>query len=92
MLRNSIKNILFLLLGFCLVFYVSVDFKNNYNEILDSVASISIISALISVILYFTSHFFRVLRLVILSSDSEISIKDLALEQFKANGVNLIIP
>ncbi len=92
MLRHSIKNILFLLLGFCLVFYVSVDFKNNYNEILDSIASISIISALISVILYFTSHFFRVLRLVILSSDSEISIKDLALEQFKANGVNLIIP
>jgi uncharacterized protein (TIRG00374 family) len=92
MLQKSIKNTVLLLLGFCLVFYVSIDFRNNYNEIISSFTSISVLSILFSIFLYFTSHFFRVLRLVILSSDSEISIKDLAFEQFKANGVNLIIP
>lgn len=41
---------------------------------------------------YLLSHTFRVLRLVILAEDPRISIRELMVEQYKANGVNLALP
>ena len=92
MLLKLIKKSFFLFFGLCLIFFVSNEFMNNYDQIRNSFSSLSIFSILAAISLYFISHFFRVLRLVVLSSDSLISIKEMALEQFKANGVNLIIP
>ena len=87
-----IKKSFFLFFGLCLIFFVSNEFMNNYDQIKNSFSNLSIFSILAAISLYFISHFFRVLRLVVLSSDSLISIKEMAMEQFKANGVNLIIP
>tara|TARA_X000000368_G_C23044280_1_gene718429 strand:- start:370 stop:1323 length:954 start_codon:yes stop_codon:yes gene_type:complete len=92
MLKKLFKKSLFLIFGLCLIFFVSKDFVNNYFEIINSFNTLSVFSIVAAILLYFISHFFRVLRLVVLSSDSLISIKELTLEQFKANGVNLIIP
>tara|TARA_B100000900_G_C20596718_1_gene723738 strand:+ start:568 stop:1527 length:960 start_codon:yes stop_codon:yes gene_type:complete len=89
---KNLISIFYLLAGLMMIFYVSKGFLNDIDEIKNSLASVSIISIILAIILYVLSHLFRVLRLTVLSSDSSISIKDLTNEQFKANGVNLIIP
>jgi hypothetical protein len=47
---------------------------------------------LLSISLYLLSHLVRVIRLIILSPNKDIRIRLLIKEQFKANGVNLLIP
>ena len=45
-----------------------------------------------SLVCYLLSHVFRVLRLIILAEDPRISVRELMIEQYKANGVNLALP
>jgi len=45
-----------------------------------------------SILLYLLSHVVRVIRLIMLSPNKDMRIRLLTKEQFKANGVNLLIP
>lgn len=46
----------------------------------------------IGTVFYFISHFFRSIRLLILSADANISLRALMSAQYIANGVNLLLP
>jgi uncharacterized membrane protein YbhN (UPF0104 family) len=91
-IHKHLKKYLLLLLGVVFISYVTilVDFdKNKINHILRSFNYLNIIFA---VFLYLLSHSARVLRLIILNPKSDYSLRGLLREQYKANGVNLLLP
>ena len=47
---------------------------------------------IVGILTYLISHLVRVFRLIIISNDFEYSFKDLMIEQYKANSINLIFP
>tara|TARA_B100001109_G_scaffold154580_1_gene125766 strand:+ start:9195 stop:10160 length:966 start_codon:yes stop_codon:yes gene_type:complete len=47
---------------------------------------------IVGILTYLVSHLVRVFRLIIISNDFEYSFKDLMIEQYKANSINLIFP
>lgn len=82
----------YLILGILLIYFVSINFLKDIDQIQNSFSSISIFSIIFAIFLYILSHLFRVLRLTVLCSDPLVSIKDLTSEQIKANGINLMVP
>ena len=87
-----LKNFLLLSLGVYTMYFVTSLLLEDADRIREATFSIASINILVGFVVYMLSHAFRVLRLVVLSADSSISIKSLWMEQIKANGVNLIIP
>lgn len=66
-----------------------------YNDEISFQKVINIVDfdlVIIGILTYFISHVVRVFRLIIISNDFEYSFKELMIEQFKANAINLIFP
>jgi len=90
--KKYLREIIFLALGICTVIFVTKLIINDLENIEMATSRFSIFSIFLGIFLYFLSHMFRVFRLLVLSADSGIKIRSLAVEQIKANGVNLMVP
>ena len=86
------KNLFLLLTGIYIIYFASHILIENIDGFSLINASISSSTLVVAFLTYLVSHALRVLRLVILSAEPSISIKNLWTAQLKANGVNLIVP
>lgn len=92
MIKHNISSILSISFGIVFLFYIYrlVEIDNfDSSKIFESTKYNLIF---LGIFLYFFSHFFRALRLIIMSSNYSFSYRSLILEQFKANGFNLLLP
>lgn len=90
--KKYFKKYLYLVFGIICISYVSslVDFdKNKLNDIFKN---LNYFNLSLAIFLYLLSHSARVLRLIILNPITDYSIRGLWREQYKANGVNLLLP
>lgn len=88
------KKFLYFILGTgCIIYVTSLfSFEEDVFETLIKFSYEYWYLILLSISLYLLSHFVRVIRLVMLSPNKDMRIRLLIKEQFKANGVNLLIP
>ena len=90
--QKYFKKYLYLVFGIICITYVSslVDF--DINKINDIFKNLNYFHLSLAIFLYLLSHSARVLRLIILNPTTDYSIRGLWREQYKANGVNLLLP
>ena len=90
--QKYFKKYLYLVFGIICITYVSslVDF--DINKINDIFKNLNYFNLSLAIFLYLLSHSARVLRLTILNPTTDYSIRGLWRAQYKANGVNLLIP
>ncbi len=86
------NKIFLFILGIATMLYVTSLIHSDIDEIKKVTSELSVFSILLAIFLYFLSHLFRVMRLLLLSPNPTISIRELCIEQIKANGVNLMVP
>ena len=89
---NFIKSLFTSLIGITFLFYVAyyLDFDQvNFKKILEFTELKFII---FGVIAYLSSHLVRSFRLILMSDNFSFSYRRLIIEQFKANGFNLLLP
>ena len=86
-----LKKIIFVTLGLYIVYFVSIQLYSSFSKG-GLPTEISFVLLAIGTIFYFLSHFMRSIRLLILSSDPNISFRELMSAQYEANGVNLLLP
>ena len=91
-LKKSINKVFLFILGIATMIYVTSLIQSDIDEIKKVTSELSITSIIFAIFIYFLSHLFRVIRLLMLSPNPTISIKELCTEQIKANGVNLMVP
>lgn len=91
-INKYLNNIFLLILGVSTILYVNSLVLADLEEIRKVTSELSLFSIFLAVFIYFLSHLFRVMRLLLLSPNPSISIRELFIEQIKANGVNLMIP
>lgn len=89
---DVIKKIIYLVFGIGCVSYAYSLYRFTPSSILGVLSEFNRIEILIAIALYLMSHSMRVLRLIILNPLMRVNIRDLWKEQYKANGVNLLIP
>lgn len=87
-----LNKIFLFILGIATILYVTSLIQSDMDEIKKVTSELSVFSILLAIFLYFLSHLFRVMRLLLLSPNPTISIRELCIEQIKANGVNLMVP
>jgi uncharacterized membrane protein YbhN (UPF0104 family) len=90
--NKFLKSVLTIFIGFGFLFYVYnfFDFEDtNFNKILNLV---NIKLLFLGSIIYLLSHLIRSFRLILMSEDYNYSYRKLIIEQFKANGFNLLLP
>ena len=88
------KKSIYLILGIGCILYASslLSFEENSFVLIKNFLSQKWLLILFAIFLYLLSHTVRVLRLIILSPNPSFKIRHLWKEQYKANGVNLILP
>lgn len=88
----NFKRFIYLLFGSLCIFYTAnlLNFEEEEFSTLFEELNYSLI--FMGIGLYLLSHSARVLRLIILNPVSKYSIRSLWKEQYKANGVNLLLP
>ena len=88
----NFKRFIYLLFGSLCIFYTAnlLNFEEEEFSTLFEGLNYSLI--FMGIGLYLLSHSARVLRLIILNPVSKYSIRSLWKEQYKANGVNLLLP
>ena len=88
----NFKRFIYLLFGSLCIFYTAnlLNFEGEGFSTLFEGLNYSLI--FMGIGLYLLSHSARVLRLIILNPVSKYSIRSLWKEQYKANGVNLLLP
>ena len=91
-LKKSAKKVFLFILGIATIIYVTSLIQSDIDEIKKVTSELSIISIIFAIFVYFLSHLFRVMRLLMLSPNPTISIRELCIEQIKANGINLMVP
>ena len=91
-LKKYVDKIILFILGIATIIYVTSLIQSDIDQIRKVTSELSIFSILLAIFIYFLSHIFRVMRLLLLSPNPTISIRELCIEQIKANGVNLMIP
>lgn len=91
-MMKHLRNLLLFAVGIYIIYFVSSLMSEDMNKIKEVILNLSLIDILIGFLVYLFSHALRVLRLIVLSADSSISIKSLWATQMKANGINLIVP
>jgi len=84
--------ILNILIGIVFIFYITSYFDVNFREFSENITSFNPYLIILSIFAYVLSHSFRVFRLLLFTDNHEFSIFKLYKEQFKANGLNLIVP
>lgn len=90
--QRKFKKYLFLLIGILLVYFISTLINIDEKTILNVFKELDYFYLSIAVTLYLISHSIRVLRLILLSPLSNIDILGLWKEQYKANGVSILLP
>lgn len=90
--KNFVKRFIYLVFGIWCISYAYSLHQFTPLSILEDLEKFHYIEISIAVILYLLSHTVRVLRLVILNPVTKFNIRDLWREQYKANGVNLLVP
>jgi len=90
--KNFLKRFIYLVFGIWCISYAYSLHQFTPLSILEDLEKFHYIEISIAVILYLLSHTVRVLRLVILNPVTKFNIRDLWREQYKANGVNLLVP
>ena len=90
--RNFVRRFIYLVFGIWCISYAYSLYQFTPLSILGDLKKFHFIEISIAVILYLLSHTVRVLRLVILNPVTKFNIRDLWREQYKANGVNLLVP
>ena len=90
--RYFVRRFIYLVFGIWCISYAYSLHQFTPLSILGDLKKFHFIEILIAVILYLLSHTVRVLRLVILNPVTKFNIRDLWREQYKANGVNLLVP
>lgn len=91
-IKKNLNSFFLLILGISTIFYVNNLVLDDLEEIKKITGELSLISIFLAILIYFLSHIFRVIRLLLLSPNPSIRIRELFIEQIKANGVNLMIP
>ena len=88
------KKSIYLILGIGCILYASSLLSSEENSFLliKSFLTQNWLFLVLAIFLYLFSHTFRVLRLILLSPNPNFKIRHLWKEQYKANGVNLILP
>jgi hypothetical protein len=87
-----LKKLTFIALGIYLVYFVSSQLFTFFSTGGQLPTNISFAMLTMGSLFYFLSHFTRAIRLLILSSDPNISFRELISAQYVANGVNLLMP
>ena len=90
--NSNFKKYLYLIFGLIFLFYISTIVDLDAKIIGNIFKELNYLSLFIAILLYLLSHTARVLRLIILNPISDYSIRGLWREQYKANGVNLLLP
>ena len=89
---NILKKIIFLIIGVIFIVLVFNFLKIDELKFSDIMSNYFNWKILLCIGCYIISHCIRTLRLYIISGDVNASLKALFVEQFKTNGVNLIMP
>ena len=89
---SIIEKTTYFVLGISCALYAYSLFKFTPHSIIETLIKFNFLEIIIAVGLYLLSHTVRALRLVLLSPVMKINIRSLWKEQFKANGVNLLLP
>jgi uncharacterized protein (TIRG00374 family) len=90
--HKNLKKYLILLVGVVFISYVTILVDFDKNKITHILTSFNYLNLIIAVFLYLLSHSARVLRLIILNPKSGYGFRSLLREQYKANGINLLLP
>ena len=90
--KKYFKKYLYLILGIICLTYISYLIDYDKNKIKSIFLNLNYLLIIISVLIYLLSHSVRVLRLIILNPNSNYSMIGLWKEQYKANGINLLLP
>ena len=83
---------MYLIFGIICIYYITRMIIFDKNKIDDIFQNLNYFNRSFAIFLYLLSHSVRVLRLVILNPITDYSIRGLWREQYKANGVNLLLP
>ncbi len=86
------KKYLYLILGIVCISYISYLIDFDRNKIESIFLNLNYLLIIISILIYLLSHSVRVLRLIILNPNTNYSMIGLWKEQYKANGINLLLP
>ena len=89
---DVVKKIIFSIFGIGCISYAYSLYQFTPSSIMQVLSNFHYLEIGIAIILYLLSHTVRVLRLMLLNPLMEIKIRDLWKEQYKANGVNLLVP
>jgi uncharacterized membrane protein YbhN (UPF0104 family) len=90
--KEYFKKYLYIVLGIIFIFYILANVGLDKNKISDIFKNLNYFNISIAILLYLLSHTVRVLRLIILNPLTNYSIRGLWREQYKANGVNILLP
>jgi len=90
--KKYFKKVLYLMFGTICIYYVTKIIVFDKNKIDNIFQNLNYFNISFAIFLYLLSHSVRVLRLIILNPITDYSIKGLWREQYKANGVNLLLP
>lgn len=88
----TIKKIIYFIFGVGCITYAYSLYKFTPTSIMEVLVKFENVEILIAIGLYLLSHTIRVLRLLLLSPIMSVDIRSLWKEQYKANGVNLLVP
>jgi len=91
---KTFNKFLYLTVGIACIIYASslIAGQDDYLDITRNYISENLLLIIFAVCLYLSSHGLRVMRLALLSPNPNLKIAVLFKEQYKANGVNLLIP
>ncbi len=89
---DVVKKIIFSIFGIGCISYAYSLYQFTPSSIMQVLRNFHSLEIGIAIILYLLSHTVRVLRLMLLNPLMTIKIRDLWKEQYKANGVNLLVP
>mgnify|MGYP006101138129 CR=1 FL=1 len=90
--KKYFRKFLYLIFGIICIYYVTKLIDFDKNKIDDIFQNLNYFNISLAIFLYLLSHSARVLRLIILNPITDYSIRGLWREQYKANGVNLLLP
>jgi len=89
---RAIKKVIYFVFGIGCITYAYSLYKFTPSSIMEVLIEFKYTQILIAIGLYLLSHTMRVLRLILLSPKANLDIRNLWKEQYKANGVNLLVP
>ncbi len=90
--QRKFKKYLFLVIGLILIYFIYSLVDIDENRIIDVFKGLDLLNLSLAITLYLISHSIRVVRLVLLSPEKDIERWGLWKEQYKANGVSILLP